>query len=361
MHLTLTMTRIFLRIFSRDRQAIFFSLFFPIIFMSVFGLVGNADDDPMAVGIVDLADNSLSRDFITSLQQNPLISITTGDKQTLRDQVISGNQKLLLVIPEGFQDNGGSTELKVIVDATQVRELGLIMPVLEQALVDVERSLRNTEPLFSLTVEDVQARSQNYLTFLVPGMLAFTIMQISIAGSGYNIVEYRRKGILKRLFVTPIQPVHFISGLVASRSVVCIIQLSLLLLYALFVLKVPLAGSLVLLYLVIVLGIALFLSLGFCLGSLAKTQQAIMALGNIVTFPQMFLSGIFYPIDILPGIIQPVAKVLPLSFLANSLRDIVVNGAGLLEILPNLIGLAAWSGIFMVLAVRVFVWKEVAA
>ena len=92
-----------------------------------------------------------------------------------------------------------------------------------------------------------------------------------------------------------------------------------------------------------------------------ETQQAIMAMGNIVTFPQMFLSGIFYSIDILPAVIQPVAKVLPLSFLANGLRDIVVNGAGFFAILPNLLGLAAWSGIFLILAIRAFVWKEVAA
>jgi ABC-2 type transport system permease protein len=221
--------------------------------------------------------------------------------------------------------------------------------------------MRNTEPLFTLAVEDVQARSQSYLDFLVPGLLAFTIMQISIAGSGYNIVEFRRKGILKRLFVTPLEPRHFIGALVLSRAIICLIQLTVLLGVAIFVLGVNIAGDLASLYVVIILGIALFLSLGFCLGSVAKTQQAIGAMGSLFTFPQMFLAGIFYPIDILPELIQPIAQLLPLSFVANGLREIAVNGASLLDIMPTLIGLIVWAILALILAIRMFVWKEVAA
>ncbi len=214
MHLTLTMTKTFLRIFSRDRQAIFFSLFFPIIFMSVFGLVGNADNEPMPIGVVNNAGNALAEEFIADLGSSSLFKVTEGTEEELRAGVINGDQQLVLVLPADFQDNGSPADLRLLVDASQVRELAMIMPVLEQALVDVERAMRNTEPLFSLSVEDVQARSQSYLDFLVPGLLAFTIMQISIAGSGYNIVEFRRKGISKRLFVTPLEPHNFISALV---------------------------------------------------------------------------------------------------------------------------------------------------
>jgi ABC-2 type transport system permease protein len=361
MNVTLTMARTFLRIFSRDRQAIVFSLLFPVIFMSVFALVGNSEDDPLVIGIVDQADNTLAAEFIASLAANPLFTVIRGEEAALREAVISGDVQLTLVLPVGFQDNGSPAALTLLVDAAQTRELGLLLPVLEQALVDVERALRGTQPLFSLAVEDVQARSQNYLDFLVPGLLAFTIMQISISGSGYNIVEYRRKGILKRLFVTPLQPRHFIGGLVIARSLICLLQLTVLLAIAVTLLGVTIAGSIATLSVVIVLGTALFLSLGFCLGSLAKTQQAIMAIGNLFTFPQMFLSGIFYPIDILPELIQPVAKLLPLSFVANGLREIAVNGAALAEILPTLLGLGVWAVIALILAIRLFVWKEVAA
>ena len=361
MNLTFVMTRTFLRLFLRDRQAIFFSLFFPLVFMTVFGVAGSGADDPMKIGIVDNADNALSRQFVATLSANPLFEVSEGDEAALREQVIAGDLRLALILPAGFQDNGTPSALTLLVDAAQVRELGLIMPVLEQALVDVERDLRNITSLFSLTVEDVKARSQSYLSFVVPGLLAFTLMTLSIGGSGFNIVEYRRKGILKRLFVTPIQPKHFIGGLVLSRTIICMTQLTVLVGVAVVLLGVEVAGSFALLYVVGILGTALFLSIGFCLGSLAKTQQAIMAIGNLVTFPQVFLSGIFYPIETLPDLIQPFAHLLPLSFVATGLREIIVNGAVIGDILPTLAGLTVWAIVALGLAIWLFVWKEVAA
>jgi ABC-2 type transport system permease protein len=360
MQLTFTMARTLLRIFSRDRQAIIFSLFFPVLFMGVFGLVSNEEPEPVTIGIVDRADNALSAAFLNAVTANPLLRLSHGTESDLREQLVKGDLKLLLVLPEQFQDNGTPAQLGLVVDAAQVRELDLILPVLEKALVDIERSLRGEVALFSLQVEDVKARSQNYLSFLVPGLLAFTIMQLSIAGSGYNIVEYRRKGILKRLFVTPLTPQAFIGGLVLSRSLICMVQLSLLMLIAVYGFGVSIIGSALELGVVVLLGIALFLSVGFSMGSIAKTQQAIMAIGNLVTFPQMFLSGIFYPIDILPELIQPLARLLPLSFLADAVRDIVIDGAGLSDILPSLAGLLLWSVAALLLAIRLFRWKEVA-
>jgi len=103
-----------------------------------------------------------------------------------------------------------------------------------------------------------------------------------------------------------------------------------------------------------------FLNIGFCLGSIAKTQQSIGALGNIVIFPQIFLSGIFYPIESMPALVQPIAYVLPLSFISSGLRDIANEGATLLQIYPSLIGIAVWFVIGFFLATRLFVWKEVA-
>ena len=85
-----------------------------------------------------------------------------------------------------------------------------------------------------------------------------------------------------------------------------------------------------------------------------------MAVGNIVIFPQIFLSGIFYPIESMPELIQPIAYVLPLSFVSTAMREIAINGASLLAILPSLAGIGVWFVIAFILATRLFVWKEVA-
>lgn len=355
------LTKTFLRIFFRDRRAIIFSLFFPLVFMAIFSFTGSRGAGEVSIGVTDNARNTLSTGFIDTLKSNDVFKLSESSETDLRAQVQQGNLQLALVIPAGFSDNGTPAALPVIVDAAQVRQLALIMPVLEQALVSAERKLRGTQPLFSLQVEDVQARAQDYLSFVVPGLLAMSLMSISIAGSGFNIVEYRRKGILKRLFVTPIQPKHFIGGLVLSRTIICIIQLSVVLLIGVLVMGLTIAGSVLSLLLFILLGTCVFLSIGFCLGSIAKTQETIQAIGNLVTLPQMLLSGIFYPIESLPEVVQPLAGFLPLSFIATSFRQVIVNGAGLFDLLPQLLGLAVWGVITLLLAIRLFVWKEVAA
>lgn len=361
MNSTLAMARTLLKIFSRDRQAIFFTLFFPITFMAIFGFINTGDEDPIEIGIVDNAENELSAAFIDNLSANQLFSITVDSEDALREGVTEGDIALTLILPEGFDSSSAQSDLTMLVDAAQARQTQMLRPVVEQALLDIERNLRNSEPLFSLTVSDVQARSQRYIDFLVPGLLALTIMQISVAGSGYNIVEYRRKGILKRLFVTPIRPGQFIGGLVLARLAITVSQVAFLLGVAVLLLEVPVVGNLVELLLLILLGSSIFLSLGFWMGSIAKTQQSIMLLGNLITLPQMFLSGVFFSVESMPAGLQAIAKLLPLTWLVSGVREVIVNGVSLFAQIPTLIALAVWLAIALTLAIRMFRWKEVAA
>lgn len=356
----LHLAKVFLKIFLRDRQSIFFSLFFPIIFMTVFGFVNRDGVDAVNIGVINNSAAPSAIEFIQELIDNPVFSVTVGLEDRLRPQLEEGEQTLVIIVPREFDTASEGTTLQVLVDAAQVQQLGLILPVLEQSLVEIEREFREIEPMFNLLVEDVKARSQSYLDFLLPGLMALTLMQLSIAGSGFNIVEFRRKGILKRLFVTPIKPKDFIASIVMARMAIVLIQLSVLIAFALLVLDVKIVGSLPSFYLMIILGTFIFLCLGFCLGSIAKTQQAVMAVGNIVIFPQIFLSGIFYPIESMPELIQPIAHILPLSFVSTGMREIAINGATLAEIIPSLVGIAVWFVVSFILATRLFVWKEVA-
>lgn len=356
----LHLAKVFLKIFLRDRQSIFFSLFFPIIFMTVFGFVNRGEVDAINIGVINESADSSAMEFIQELIDNPVFTVTVGMEDRLRPQLEQGEQTLVIIVPEDFDTAQEGTALRVLVDAAQVQQLGLILPVLEQSLIEIEREFREIEPMFNLMIEDVKARSQSYLDFLLPGLMAFTLMQLSIAGSGFNIVEFRRKGILKRLFVTPIEPTDFIASIVMARMTIVLVQLSVLIAYALLVLDVNITGSIPSFYLMIILGTFIFLCLGFCLGSIAKTQQAVMAVGNIVIFPQIFLSGVFYPIESMPELIQPIAFLLPLSFVSTGMREIAINGATLLDITPSLIGIGVWLVISFVLATRLFVWKEVA-
>ena len=350
---------VFLKMFLRDIQSMLFNLFFPMAFIGVFLFTGG-DPDPIKVGVLDKAQNQLSSSFAYLLGQDKTFDVVEGLEADLSTQLIDGELIAIVEIPEEFDYENQSGKLNLILDASQVRQLDGIKDSIEKTLLSIERELRGNEAMFSLEIVDMKARPQRYIDFLIPGLLAFMLMNLSIAGSGFNLVEYRRRGILKRLFVTPIMPKDFIISIVLARLVIVLIQLSVVLWFALLVLDIQLTGGLVSLYVMIMLGSLVFLCFGFCFGSIAKTQEAIRPLVTSFTFPQLILSGVFFPISSLPEIIQPIAEFLPLSMVASSLRGIANDGLSLLSFDLNLLGVVVWLIVSFFLATRYFVWRDVA-
>ena len=244
---------VFLKMFLRDIQSMLFNLFFPMAFIGVFLFTGG-DPDPIKVGVLDKAQNQLSGSFTSLLDQDNTFDVVEGLETDLSTQLIDGELIAIVEIPEKFDYENQSGKLNLILDASQVRQLDGIKDSIEKTLLSIERELRGNEAMFSLEIVDMKARPQRYIDFLIPGLLAFMLMNLSIAGSGFNLVEYRRRGILKRLFVTPITPKDFIISIVLARLVIVLIQLSVVLWFALLVLDIQLTGGLVSLYGMIMLG-----------------------------------------------------------------------------------------------------------
>ena len=357
--LQLHLAKVFLKIFLRDRQSIMFSLFFPLVFIGAF-LFSGGEPDPINLGLVNNSTNSVSKNFSELVTGDPLFNVTEGEESYLKEQLILGDQTAIIVIPENFDYLEKTGELRLLLDASQVRQLGAIKEALNTSLLSIERELRNAEPMFSVKIEDVKSRPQRYIDFLLPGLLAFMLMNLSIAGSGFNIVEYRRRGILKRLFVTPIQPKDFIISIVLARMAIVLVQISVVLGLAITLLDIRIVGSFYSLYGMVILGTVIFLCLGFCLGSIAKTQEAIRPMVSAFIFPQLILSGVFFPISSMPELIQPLAHALPLSVIATGLRDIANDGTSLLILNTTTLGVGIWLILSFIIVTKFFVWKEVA-
>lgn len=351
-----------IRIYLRDRQSVFFALFFPLFFMLALGYGIDRDPESLALGVVPAPSGAAAGPLIEALRDNALIDATVAPEDQARRALEEGELEALVFLPEApfATASAAPVALKVLVNAARPRQAQHAVALLNAMLGEIERDIRQTPALFTLAVEDVKTRGARYIDFLIPGLLAFMVLQLSIAGSGFNIVEYKRKGILKRLFVTPLRPLEFIVALIAARLAIILVQISLLLGLAHLVFDVSIHGSLLLLYLFVIAGGILFLSIGFSLGGIANTQSAIMALGNIVIFPQIALAGVFFPLDALPAWLQPLAALLPLNFLSDALRRVGNDGAALSELGVDLLGLTVWMLIGGFLAVRFFRWSDVA-
>ncbi|MDB4059649.1 ABC transporter permease [Gammaproteobacteria bacterium] len=353
------LTKVFIQIFLRNKQYIVFSLILPIVILSIVGL-NDGKSDPIDIGLVDNSDSTLSQSFIEKLSTNSIFNVIEDSEKNLKADLINGDLMLILVLPADIEDRNKTTNIKLLVDKSQVQFIETIKPILNQSLLSIEREITQEVAMFDLLVEDVKSRSQSYIDFLLPGIMAFMLMNLSIAGSGFNVVEFRRRGILKRLFVTPIKPIDFVSAIVLARMVIVLGQLTIIFGFALFALDANILGSILSLYLVIMFGILMFLTLGFSIGSLAKTQESVGVLATIFIYPQLVLSGVFFPLETLPEYIQPFAQLLPLSLVADAMRSIASDGAALVEVYKSIIGIGVWIGIGTLISTKLFVWKEVA-
>tara|TARA_B000000475_G_scaffold226303_1_gene190550 strand:+ start:941 stop:2029 length:1089 start_codon:yes stop_codon:yes gene_type:complete len=353
------LTKVFIQIFLRNKQYIVFSLILPLLILAIVGL-NDGDNDPIEIGIVNNSKSNLSQQFVDQLTSNKLFNIIQDSEGTLRNELVNGDLMIVLIIPSAMDDKVKSSNIKLLVDKSQTQFIQTIEPILNQSLLSIEREITGRASMFNLVIEDVKSRTLSYIDFLLPGIMAFMLMNLSIAGSGFNVVEFRRRGILKRLFVTPIKPIDFVLAIVIARMVIVLGQLSIIFGFALAILDANIVGSVVSLYFVIMLSVIMFLTLGFSIGSLAKTQESVGVLATIFIYPQLVLSGIFFPIETLPEYIHPFAELLPLSLVADAMRSIANDGLELIDIYANFIGIGIWIVVGILISTKLFVWKEVA-
>ena len=353
------LTKVFIQIFLRNKQYIVFSLILPLLILTIVGL-NDGDNDPIDIGLVNNSSSNLSQQFVDQLTSNNLFNIIQDSEETLRGDLVNGNLMMVLIVPSTLNEQVKSSEIKLLVDKSQTQFIQSIEPILNQSLLAIEREITGNTSMFNLTIEDVKSRTLSYIDFLLPGIMAFMLMNLSIAGSGFNVVEFRRRGILKRLFVTPIKPIDFVIAIVIARMVIVLGQLSIIFGFALFALEANIIGSIFDLYVCIIFGVLMFLTLGFSLGSLAKTQESVGVLATLFIYPQLVLSGVFFPLETLPEYIQPFAQILPLSLLADAMRSIASDGLSLIGVYSNFIGIGVWIIIGTLISTKLFVWKEVA-
>ncbi len=203
----------------------------------------------------------------------------------------------------------------------------------------------------------VRERGSRYIDFFVPGLLAMNIMGSSIWSLAFAIVTQRNKKLLKRLAATPMSRLEYLLSFVLSRLVFLALEVAVLLGFGAVILDVPFRGSFITLLLVAFTGAAAFGAIGLLVSSRSRTVEGVSGLTNFVMLPMWIFSGVFFSSGNFPAAIQPVVQALPLTALVNGLRAIMLQGASLGAVLPQLAVLAAYLVVCLAIALRIFRWQ----
>jgi ABC-type multidrug transport system permease subunit len=193
--------------------------------------------------------------------------------------------------------------------------------------------------------------------WVVPGILAMNMMFSCLFGVGYVIVRYRKNGFLKRLQATPLTPFEFLVAQMASRLL--LIQLITVAVYAgcHYFIHFQMRGSYVNLFLISLAGAVCLISMGLLISSRLSSEELAGGLLNLLTWPMMLLSGVFFSLEGVNPLVKKIARFLPLTHLVDGARSVMTEGAGLSDIAPHLLVLAAMSAVFLSIGSLIFKWE----
>jgi ABC-2 type transport system permease protein len=323
-----------LKLTLREKQAWFWGIFFPVILMVIFMVIfsGSSDDEFQSeIAIVADNPNPTSEMLLMQITQLSILDVKTGEpvsRETADQWVKDQEVDAAIVLPESADD----TSFVLVVNKEDERGVTTqaLSAILDKMVQQANLSAVGAVPTFDIQFESLTSGSNelNYTDFLLTGMIALSIAQGGMFGM-VDLVEMRRKGLIKRLRMTPAKMGIFGLSDMVMRLLFSVIQILLLSLIGVFIFGANLFINFPSLIIVFLIGALSFNALGYLFSSFSTTQNAYMGVANIVSFLMMFLSGVFFPIETMPDWLQPISNLLPLTYFAEGLRDSMVYETGL--------------------------------
>ncbi|HEY8345992.1 MAG TPA: ABC transporter permease [Symbiobacteriaceae bacterium] len=191
----------------------------------------------------------------------------------------------------------------------------------------------------------------------VPAMLSLGILWLGIFGTAPPLVQLREHKVFRRVGATPLPRPILLAGQLSFRVTTGLIQAAILITYGIIAYRMEIRGSWPLLLLVTLLGTLLFVTMGCLIAAVARSGDSSVALGQVVQFPMMFLSGTLFPLEMLPGFLRPAAAVMPLTYLTDALKQTMLGAPALYPLWLDLTVLGSLLLLLALLSVRLFRWE----
>jgi ABC-2 type transport system permease protein len=318
--------------FLRDRPTLLFTLLLPVGVVIGMGFIFGGPPRPLfTVGVLGAQGQARANPF---LHERYVQFVPVGDEaQGLREVT---HQRIDLLV-----DLRGAGRYWVNTDSPKGY-------VIEKLLIAADpRAVR----------EPVTGRATPYVDWLFPGILAMNMMFSCLFGVGYVVLRYRKSGFLKRLHATPLTAFEFLSAQVLSRLSLIIFVTVVLYVGIGAIIHFHSAGSVVLLLLIAVIGSLSMIALGLTIAARFSSEELVGGLLNLLTWPMMLLSGVWFSIAGSPRWVQWVAEVFPLTQVVQAARAVMLEGAGIGRITPNLIYLVVTTLVFLGFGAWSFRWR----
>ncbi len=350
----------------RDKLSLGLLVFVPVMLLALYGYALSFDVQHIRVAVVDYDRSEASRRFLDRLFQNPYFT-RMPDAASVReaDVLLRRNRaRVVLVVPSGYAATlarGGEVRVQMLVDAANANTAATAIGYLESLADRASRQAReDAKPVQRVEVRLPQVVPEPRMwfnpelksaTFLVPGLIGLIMMLSAVVATSLSIVREKERETMEQLQVSPLRPEELVLGKTLPYVVIGVVSMVLVLALAYLLFGVQVRGSFGLLGLTTLLFLFAALGLGVFISSITRSQQVAFQIAILTSLlPSVILSGLIFPIANMPWPIQGLTfLVIPRYFVA-ALRGIILKGAGLAELWPQLLGLLVLGLVFNLLS-----------
>ncbi|GAC1705022.1 MAG: hypothetical protein NVS9B7_08070 [Flavisolibacter sp.] len=342
----------------RSPQSIFFSLFFPIVLIWIFGSLGGNGVPSVDIAIDKYSDTT--NILYLALHASPVLHIINDPKKDIQDELKKGRITAILKI-QPTPNSNAPYNIQVKTSSASKKDFPLLQTVLNSIITKVNSySFPQTQSIASLSITEIKGRPYRMIDFFLPGMIGFSLIGSAVFGVSFLFYSLRETLVLKRMYSTPIKRQYIILGESLSKVIFQLMTVVVLIGFGYYFFHFTLAHGWMTFFNMLVLSILallVFMGFGFFISGISKNQNVIPIYANLFMFPQYLLSGTFFSKTALPEFLQPIIKFLPLTAVNDAMRNVAFEGASLFSCWLQIIVLVLW-GIFIYTATaKTFRWE----
>ncbi|MCL2324863.1 MAG: ABC transporter permease [Actinomycetia bacterium] len=374
----------------RDRSGVFFTVFFPLIFLLIFGTIygNNSGSTNFNIALINQSQSAFAKQFDAQIRKNDTFKvIAVKDLADAKKKMDQGSLDSIVVLPASFgqvtstssgkgalaqrparrpnnipgaKSQQGAPPLRgrAVVYYSKASPTGgqTVASVISGALAAVNARLIGTPPL-TVQQKPIDTGDLSAFSYLFSGLFAFSLMSMTVFGLSQQLPAEKKTGALRRLEVTPFAPWQLILGSVLAYLVLTIVSATLFSVVATTFFGFQMQGSWLTLAVFALFSSFVMAGLGMIVAGWARSQQQATPITMAIAFPLMFLSGVFIPRFLMPGWLQKIGGLLPMSPIVEGVRYITTQNYSLIKLAPQLGMLAIWAVVAYVVAFLVFRWE----
>ncbi len=333
-----------LREFFREPEAVFWVYIFPILLATGLGIAFR-NQPPERIRIGWGAWGPPADSILRALSADGALDVVRFTDSTSSALALRNGRVALVAIPAGDGVHYRYDDTRPEAAPARLR--------VDNA---VQRAAGRSDPV-ATSNEIVREKGSRYIDFLLPGLLGMNLMGSGIWGTGFAIVDARKKKLLKRLVATPMSRADYLASFPLAQLLLLGLEVGTILAFGVIAFGVPVRGSLASLTVVCVTGSLAFGAMGLMAAARPTTIEGISGLANLMMLPMWVLSGVFFSSARFPELVQPVIKALPLTAVVDSLRAIMLEGATLPQVAGKLTVLLVWMVVAFAVALKSFRWQ----